>query len=134
MSFVTAHVLDASAGRPAVGVGVTLSDASGSVLAQAVTNDDGRVPDLGPESLEPGTYEVRFSSGDHFAAQDVACFHPYVPVGVPGDADDAVLGLAVLVRSQPDRGHDGSLRGVVRVWTSGGAALSCRGRWCTRTG
>ncbi len=80
MSHVTAHVLDASAGRPAVGVAVTLSDGSGAVLAEAVTNDDGRVTDLGPEVLEPGTYEVRFASGAYFAAQGVACFHPYVPV------------------------------------------------------
>ncbi len=80
MSFVTAHVLDASAGRPAAGVAVTLSDAGGEVLASSVTNDDGRVTDLGPESLDPGTYEVRFASGDHFAVQGVACFHPYVPV------------------------------------------------------
>ena len=80
MSFVTAHVLDASAGRPAAGVGVTLSDASGTLLAEAVTDDDGRVTDLGPDALEEGTYEVRFASGDHFARQGVACFHPYVPV------------------------------------------------------
>ncbi len=80
MSFVTAHVLDASAGRPAAGVAVTLSDTGGTVLASSLTDDDGRVTDLGPESLDPGTYEVRFASGDHFAVQGVACFHPYVPV------------------------------------------------------
>ncbi len=80
MSHVTAHVLDASAGRPAAGVAVTLSDAAGTVLAESVTDDDGRVKELGPAVLDPGTYEVRFASGDHFAAQGVACFHPYVPV------------------------------------------------------
>lgn len=80
MSHVTAHVLDASAGRPAAGVAVRLSDATGTVLAESVTDDDGRVPDLGPDALDPGTYEVRFGSGDYFDAQGTACFHPYVPV------------------------------------------------------
>ena len=29
---------------------------------------DGRVADLGPDRLDPGTYAVTFASGDYFAA------------------------------------------------------------------
>ena len=36
MSFVTAHVLDASLGRPAAGVTITLLQADGTEIAQAV--------------------------------------------------------------------------------------------------
>lgn len=97
MSHVTAHVLDASAGRPAEGVAVTLSDAFGTVLAEATTNADGRVTDLGPDALDPGTYEVRFASGDHFAAQGVACFHPYVPVVFTVEAGQAHYHVPLLL-------------------------------------
>lgn len=97
MSYVTAHVLDASAGRPAAGVAVRLADASGTVLAEATTDDDGRVTDLGPESLDPGTYEVRFASGDHFAAQGVTCFHPYVPVVFTVEAGQAHYHVPLLL-------------------------------------
>jgi 5-hydroxyisourate hydrolase len=80
VSQVSAHVLDARLGVPAAGVGVTLLDAAGTVLAQTVTDGDGRVRDLGPERLEEGTYAVRFASGAYFDAQDVASFHPEVLV------------------------------------------------------
>lgn len=80
MSHVTAHVLDASRGRPAAGVAVTLTDQAGRTVAEAVTDDDGRIGSFGPDRLEEGTYTVRFGSGDYFAAQGVACFHPHVLV------------------------------------------------------
>lgn len=80
MSYISAHVLDASAGKPAAGVAVRLAEAGGGVLADSVTNADGRVPDLGPERLAPGAYEVTFGSGDYFAEQGVSCFHPSVTV------------------------------------------------------
>jgi 5-hydroxyisourate hydrolase len=80
MSYVTAHVLDASAGIPAAGVAVQLAAADGTTIAEAVTNDDGRVPDLGPDRLDPGVYRVTFGSGDYFAGRRVASFHPEVSV------------------------------------------------------
>ena len=80
MSHVTAHVLDASRGRPAAGITVSLSDHTGRPVAEAVTDDDGRVGSFGPDRLEAGAYTVRFDSGDYFAGQGVTCFHPYVVV------------------------------------------------------
>ncbi|WP_245858993.1 hydroxyisourate hydrolase [Luteimicrobium subarcticum] len=93
-SHVTTHVLDAASGRPAAGVGVVLealrAEAGGGHagrgsgcwhgVATATTDDDGRVRDLGPAALHPGTYRVRFATGDWFAARDVDTFYPEVVV------------------------------------------------------
>ena len=61
-----------AAGTPAAGVAVRLTDAAGSLIAEALTDADGRVGDLGPDRLEPGVYQVTFGSGDYFAARRVA--------------------------------------------------------------
>ena len=84
MSQVTTHVLDTAAGRPAVGIPVTLED-TGGVLATGTTDVDGRVGDLGPERLAPGTYRLRF---DTAAYSGGAAFFPEVLVTfvVQGDA------------------------------------------------
>lgn len=80
MSFVTAHVLDATAGTPAVGVAVTLSAADSTQIATATTDDDGRVPDLGPDRLEAGDYRIAFGTGAYFARHDQATFYPRVVI------------------------------------------------------
>jgi len=83
MSHVTTHVLDATTGAPAVGVGVALHahGADGPVeIARTVTDVDGRVADLGPDALEPGTYQVKFDTGGYFSAQERATFYPEVVV------------------------------------------------------
>ena len=97
MSYVTAHVLDAAAGVPAAGVTVRLARADGSAIAEAVTNDDGRVPDLGPDRLEPGVYQVTFGSGDYFAARRVESFHPEVSVLFTVAADQAHYHIPLLL-------------------------------------
>mgnify|MGYP001941947314 CR=1 FL=1 len=56
MSFISAHVLDSVHGRPAVGIEVTLLHGSGETIATAVTDEDGRVSTLGPETLESVSY------------------------------------------------------------------------------
>lgn len=73
-SRVTTHVLDAVSGRPAVGVAARLEGADGSVLARGTTDDDGRIADLGPVDLAPGTYRITFDTGPYFAAT----FYPEV--------------------------------------------------------
>ena len=84
MSQVSTHVLDTAAGRPAAGVPVTLESADG-VVAAATTDADGRVADLGPERLAPGTYRLRFDTGAYARG---AAFFPEVVVAfvVQGDA------------------------------------------------
>lgn len=80
MSTLSTHVLDTSLGRPAGGVAVVLSGGEGDgPLAEATTDADGRVGDLGGR-LEPGTYHLRFDSGSYFAAGGTEGFYPEVVV------------------------------------------------------
>jgi len=80
MSHVSTHVLDTSLGVPAAGVHLALTDADGVVIASGVTDDDGRVADLGPEALHPGTHTLTFATGAYFAVRGVASFFPSVAV------------------------------------------------------
>jgi 5-hydroxyisourate hydrolase len=83
MSTVTTHVLDTSLGQPAVGVQVRLerlADGEPSPVAEGVTDDDGRVRELGPEGLQPGTYCVVFGIGEYFARSGQRTFYPEVAV------------------------------------------------------
>ena len=61
MSQLSTHVLDTALGSPAGGVTVSL-ERDGSVVARGTTDTDGRVADLGPERLDPGTYRLRFDT------------------------------------------------------------------------
>jgi 5-hydroxyisourate hydrolase len=69
---LTTHVLDTSKESPAVGVTVILQslDDSGNseTITRGVTNDDGRLdePLLGPDDMEPGTYQLLFEVGDYY--------------------------------------------------------------------
>jgi 5-hydroxyisourate hydrolase len=85
VSHVTTHVLDTAAGRPAAGIPVRLLSAD-VVLAEGVTNADGRVPDLGPDHLDPGDYRLEFDVATPFLPRVVIEFtitdasHYHVPV------------------------------------------------------
>ncbi|MGH3509408.1 MAG: hydroxyisourate hydrolase [Nocardioidaceae bacterium] len=61
MSQVTTHVLDTTTGSPAEAVTVVLESEQG-VLATGTTDADGRVTELGPQRLQPGTYRLRFDT------------------------------------------------------------------------
>ncbi len=78
MSHVTTHVLDSSVGRPAPGIEVELQDHAGSLIATGVTDADGRVATLGPDSLEPGPYRLVFATAPYFAATGTPTFYPRV--------------------------------------------------------
>lgn len=79
MSQVTTHVLDATRGRAAAGVAVTLHGPDG-VVGEGVTDADGRVRELGPEALPPGDYRVEFATGAWFAERGVDAFYPRVTI------------------------------------------------------
>lgn len=79
MTHVSTHVLNATTGRPGVGVAVTLTDSSGSLLAQATTDDDGRVASLTDAPLT-GVHRLTFDTASYFAAQGVAGFYPEVTI------------------------------------------------------
>jgi 5-hydroxyisourate hydrolase len=76
---LSTHVLDAMSGRPAAGVAVTLTDAAGTTLATASTDDDGRIATLG-DALAAGVYRLTFDTGGYFARRDVPTFYPEVVI------------------------------------------------------
>ena len=85
MATLSTHVLDTAAGRPAVGVPVSLLGPDGEPLAEAVTDDDGRVGSLGG-NLAAGEYRLRFGVDGPFYPEVVVAFriaadeHHHVPL------------------------------------------------------
>jgi 5-hydroxyisourate hydrolase len=88
MSLITTHVLDTARGTPARGVIVVLEALDGvdswSELARATTGPDGRITEFDPplRMLRPGTYRLRFATGDYFSASRTPSFYPEVVVAV----------------------------------------------------
>jgi 5-hydroxyisourate hydrolase len=87
MSVVTTHVLDTALGRPAAGVPVRLervpdrsTGEQPQVLADAVTDADGRTRELGPNLVEPGTFRLVFDTAAYFAASEQSSFFPEVSI------------------------------------------------------
>ncbi|MCW5731341.1 MAG: hydroxyisourate hydrolase [Alphaproteobacteria bacterium] len=84
MGRLTTHVLDTARGRPAAGLRVELRDGEGRLLAEAVTNQDGRLdrPILEGAAMRAGIYELRFHVADYLAASGAgqAGFLDRVPV------------------------------------------------------
>jgi 5-hydroxyisourate hydrolase len=84
MSSLTSHVLDTAAGTPARGMAARLEvlEAGGwRLLAQRVTNDDGRITDWLPAgALQALTYRVTFQTGAYLRASGRPVFYPHVEV------------------------------------------------------
>lgn len=89
MATLSTHVLDAVSGNPARGLRVTVEaltppqTGAGSdpqTIGSGATNDDGRIPDLAPDGLVPGTYRIVFATGDWFATQGTQGFYPEVAI------------------------------------------------------
>lgn len=76
---LSTHVLDTAAGRPATGVTVALEATDGTVLAEGVTDADGRVGALA-DDLPAGDLRLRFDTGGWYAARGEATFYPEVVV------------------------------------------------------
>jgi len=68
--FLTTHVLDTARGCPAQSLRVVLRDDAGRVLADRVTNADGRTdgPILPHGAFAVGIYELTFHAGDYLRA------------------------------------------------------------------
>ena len=79
MSQITTHILDTSIGTPAEGVNIRLQK-SGKLIAEGITNSDGRIGDLLPKNkiLEAGDYEMVFDTGGYFSKQNKKSFYPKV--------------------------------------------------------
>ena len=73
---VSTHALDTATGAPAAGLRYVLTDAAGAVLADGVTDDDGRGPDLRGVHVGAGVYRMTFHSGEYHRGRGAECFHP----------------------------------------------------------
>ncbi|BDI21414.1 hydroxyisourate hydrolase [Herbiconiux sp. L3-i23] len=83
MSQITTHVLDAALGMPAEGISVALDgwrDGGWVSVASGMTDADGRVRDLGSESVDDGTYRLSFGTGEYFSRSGRDTFYPEVTV------------------------------------------------------
>jgi 5-hydroxyisourate hydrolase len=78
---LSTHVLDATRGRPAVGIAVRLEaqvDREWQVAAEGQTDTDGRIGALGDPG--EGVHRLRFDTGAYFAAAGVDAFYPEVSI------------------------------------------------------
>jgi 5-hydroxyisourate hydrolase len=76
---ISTHVLDATTGRPAAGLALTLSQRAGdgwADLDRRVTDADGRVGDLAG-AVAAGVYRIVFQTGAYLGE---AAFYPEVVV------------------------------------------------------
>lgn len=80
MNTLSTHVLDATAGAPATGLQVTLTDAEGTMLGGGATDEDGRIAAITDNPLPAGAYTLTFATGDWFAARAVDTFYPEVTI------------------------------------------------------
>lgn len=89
---ITTHILDIARGRPASRVPVSLShksDGGWKVLAEGLTDDDGRVTDLlAPGAVAPGLYRIEFDVESYREAQGGQSFYPEVSIAFRVDASD----------------------------------------------
>ncbi|WP_209427709.1 hydroxyisourate hydrolase [Pararhodobacter sp. SW119] len=83
--YLTTHVLDTARGCPAAGLRITLRSAEGEVLAEMMTNADGRTdgPILPKERFAPGVYELTFHAGEYLRGSGQAGEEPLFLDEVP---------------------------------------------------
>ncbi len=72
---LSTHVLDLAHGCPAAGVAVRLLR-DGALLAEAVTDADGRCPAIRAAAATPGRYRLEFAVGAYFRGRGVALADP----------------------------------------------------------
>ena len=75
---LSTHVLNTTTGLPAEGLTFELTAADGTSVESGATDADGRYRFTTP--LEPGTYRIRFATGDHLTATGTASLYPYVDI------------------------------------------------------
>ena len=85
MSQLTTHILDTTKGKPASGVRISLyqqHEEKWKEIGLGTTNSDGRVMDLLKKDalLDPGTYKMRFETGEYFDKQGIQSFYPFVEI------------------------------------------------------
>src|SRR5690625_728872 len=99
VSFITTHVLDSVAGRPAKGIDVELEryESGWASVATGTTDDDGRIGDLGPKTLPSGTYRITFDTGGYFAKTNTPTFYPQVTITFEIDENEKHYHVPILL-------------------------------------
>ena len=97
MTSISTHVLDTARGCPARGVPVRLEAEDGTVLAEAVTDDDGRVAQLGGDDLSPGRVRLVFDTAGYHATSGELAFFPEVVVTIDVFDADGRLHVPLLL-------------------------------------
>jgi 5-hydroxyisourate hydrolase len=81
---LSTHVLDASSGRPASNLALTLHRRAGpgrwEPVGDGVTDDDGRCRTLAPDGLQAAIYRLDFDTGAYFEATGLQGFYPEVSI------------------------------------------------------
>ncbi|GAA6093860.1 5-hydroxyisourate hydrolase isoform X1 [Tachysurus ichikawai] len=83
---LTTHVLNTGQGVPAAGMSITLYfldplTSAWNHLTAGTTNSDGRCPGLiTREAFIPGTYKMRFETGQYWEGLEETSFYPYVEI------------------------------------------------------
>ncbi|XP_027015047.1 5-hydroxyisourate hydrolase isoform X2 [Tachysurus fulvidraco] len=79
---LTTHVLNTGQGVPAAGMSITLYFLDPSTSAwNHLTAGDGRCPGLiTREAFIPGTYKMRFETGQYWEGLEETSFYPYVEI------------------------------------------------------
>ncbi len=66
---ITTHILDTTRGRPAAGIAARLEiqEPDGwHEIGSGITNEDGRIMDLGPDQLRAGSYRITVEIGAYY--------------------------------------------------------------------
>jgi 5-hydroxyisourate hydrolase len=78
---ISTHVLDTTTGRPAEGMSVLLEEIDPfTVLGSGITDENGRLGELGPAFGRAGDYRLIFETAPYFAKTGQTCFFPQVIV------------------------------------------------------
>ncbi len=82
---ITTHILDTSLGKPGKNITIQLKrpyENGWQIIAQGVTNADGRIPDLLPpgRTIVPGNYKMVFDTASYFTSQQIKGFYPEVEI------------------------------------------------------
>lgn len=93
MITLTTHILDTNSGKPADGVAISLhflKDNDWKVLANGITNKDGRISDLVSAGDIPGkgVYKMKFETGSYFREKGIKNFYPHVEITFEIDSDE----------------------------------------------
>ncbi|WP_218220636.1 hydroxyisourate hydrolase [Nesterenkonia sp. Act20] len=97
MSLITTHVLDTTTGTPARGITVQLLGPEGAQIASGTTDADGRITELGPETLPEGAHRLVFGTGEYFASRAVDHFFPEVTLTFAVEASAAHYHVPLLL-------------------------------------